>query len=101
MANKRISLLGSEELFRPTRPIRQQDIQSSQENTYSSSDDPQVQQEQDYPRRKHIIALTDSELELLLEAIQTAKYPEKIKPIKIPLEKFERLENLRKKLLES
>jgi hypothetical protein len=43
------------------------------------------------------LSLTQAEIELLLEAIQVAKYPERARG-KLPLDKFERYDALRDRL---
>ena len=85
---KRVSLAGSEELFRPTRPDFTQDTDDS------------ITEMVDRPRpEKHFrtVHLTQEEVDLLLGAIQVAKYPERARP-KLPLETFERYDGLRDKL---
>lgn len=84
---KRVSLVGSEELFRPTRP----DVVET-EDTITEVVDAK-------PTEKHYrtLHLTPAEVDLLLEAIQVAKYPDRLRP-KPPLEKHDRLDALRNKL---
>lgn len=84
---KRVSLVGSEELFRPTRP----EIVETDDTIAEVVDRRRVE--------KHIRAvhLTPAEVELLLEAIQTTKYPDRPRP-KPSLDKHERLDALRAKL---
>jgi len=87
---KRVSLAGSQELFRSTRPrvVDETDetIADLVERRPRQSDGDQ----QEY-------RFTPEEIELLLEAVQTAKYPERAKG-KLPLDKFERYDALRDKL---
>ena len=86
---KRVSLAGSEELFRPTRPH----VVEETDGTISELVDRPHQQ-----RPAHrLISLTQAEIELLLEAIQVAKYPERARA-KLPLDKFERYDALRDRL---
>ena len=85
---KRVSLAGSEELFRPTRP---QVVEETDELIAEVID---RKPKEILYRTLH---LTPAEIELLLDAVQTAKYPDRPRP-KPPLEKFERLDALRDKL---
>lgn len=84
---KRVSLAGSEELFRPTRP------------EVVETDDTIAEVVDRKPTEKHYrtLHLTPQEIELLLEAIQTTKYPDRPRP-KPSLDKHERLDALRDKL---
>ena len=88
---KRVSLMGSEELFRPTRP-----------QVVSDTDDV-IKETVDRPggKVKEIVFktmnFTDEEVELLLEAVQTAKYPDRPRP-KPALDKFDALDALRLKI---
>jgi hypothetical protein len=85
---KRVSLAGSEELFRPTRPH----LVDETEDTITELVD-RTPKEQ--PHR--LIKLSQEEIQLLLDAIQVAKYPERARG-KLPLEKFERFDALRDRL---
>ncbi len=87
---KRVSLAGSEELFRPTRP-----------QVVSDTDDV-IREAVDRPAKvKEVVhrtlAFTPEEIELLLEAIQTAKYPDRPRA-KPALDKFDSLDALRIKV---
>ena len=84
---KRVSLQGSEELFRPTRP----DVVET-EDTIS-----EVVDRRPTERHYKTVYLTPEDVDLLVEAVQVAKYPDRPRP-KPPLEKHERLEALRIKL---
>ncbi|HEV2953482.1 MAG TPA: hypothetical protein VG015_05280 [Candidatus Dormibacteraeota bacterium] len=90
---KRVSLSGSEELFRPTsRPtVVRESEEIIAEVITEVLDHPPV------PHHLRHIELTAEELDLVLEAVQCLKYPDKIRP-KPSLEKFERLDHLREKL---
>jgi hypothetical protein len=89
MANfKRVSLAGSEELFRPTRP---QVVEDTDEVITEVID--RRPQEKLY----QAVDLSPDEIELLLDAIQVAKYPDRPRP-KPSLEKHDRLDALRDKL---
>ncbi|HUZ89495.1 MAG TPA: hypothetical protein VMU49_06675 [Candidatus Acidoferrales bacterium] len=85
---KRVSLAGSEELFRPTRPELVPDVP----DTITEMVDRR-------PAEQHYrtLHLTSEEVELLLEAIQAAKYPDRARS-KLPLDTFERYDGLRAKL---
>ncbi len=87
---KRVSLAGSEELFRPTRPQVVEDT------------DDVIKGAVDRPGRVAEVALktlnfTPEELELLLDAVQIAKYPDRARA-KPQLDKFDALDALRLKL---
>ena|SRR5690348_10344845 len=88
---KRASLVGSEELFRPTRP-----------QVVSDTDDV-IKEAVDRPGAKvtevvlKTLNFTPEELELLLEAVQIAKYPDRPRP-KPQLDKFDALDALRQKI---
>ncbi|MFI4972546.1 MAG: hypothetical protein ACHP7H_07695 [Hyphomicrobiales bacterium] len=87
---KRVSLAGSEELFRPTRP---QVVTDTDEVIRSAVDRP--------AKVKEVVLrtlnFTTEEIELLLEAIQTAKYPDRVRA-KPALDKFDSLDALRIKV---
>jgi len=87
---KRVSLAGSEELFRPTRP---QVVTDTDEVIRGAVDR--------HEKVKEVVLrtlnFTPEEIELLLEAIQTAKYPDRVRP-KQPLDKFDSLDALRIKV---
>jgi hypothetical protein len=87
---KRVSLAGSEELFRPTRP---QVVTDTDEVIREAVDRPAKVKEVVY-RTLHF---TPEEIELVLEAIQTAKYPDRPRA-KPPLDKFDSLDALRIKV---
>ena len=78
---KRVSLVGSEELFRPTRP-----------EVVVETDDAITEVLDRKPAAEKLLRtlyFTPDEIELLLESVQTAKYPDKAR--KPSLDKFERL----------
>ncbi|HUY73037.1 MAG TPA: hypothetical protein VMW11_00840 [Candidatus Dormibacteraeota bacterium] len=87
---KRVSLAGSEELFRPTRP---QVVTDTDEVIRSAVDRPAKVKEVVY----RTLNFTPEEIELLLEAIQTAKYPDRVR-VKPALDKFDSLDALRIKV---
>lgn len=88
---KRVSLVGSEELFRPTRP---QVIEGTDEVIKETVDRPGA-------RTKEVVlktvGFTPEEIELLLEAVQVAKYPDRPRA-KPALDKFDALDALRLKI---
>lgn len=84
---KRVSLTGSDEFFRPTRPH----VVDETEDTITELVDRKPKE-----RLYREVHLTPDEIQLLLEAIQAAKYPERAR--RLPLEKFERYDELRNKL---
>ena len=85
---KRVSLVGSEELFRPTRP----EVVSETDEVISEVLDRKPATE----KLLLTLHLAPDEIELLLESIQIAKYPDKAR--KPSLDKFERLDAIRAKL---
>ncbi len=87
---KRASLVGSEELFRPTRP---QVVADTDEVIKGAVDRPANVKEIVYKTMN----FTPEEIELLVEAVQIAKYPDRIRP-KQPPDKFDALDALRLKI---
>jgi hypothetical protein len=87
---KRVSLAGSEELFRPTRP---QVVSDTDDVIREAVDRPAKVKEVVY----RTLQLTEEEIDLLLEAIQTAKYPDRARA-KPALDKFDFLDALRIKI---
>jgi hypothetical protein len=85
---KRVSLAGSEELFRPTRPQVVEDTDEVITEVIERRPEEMLYRAFD---------LTPAEVELLLDAIQVAKYPDRPRP-KPSLEKHDRLDTLRDKL---
>ena len=85
---KRVTLAGSEELFRPTRP-----------HVVDETDDAitdLVERKQPKQADHREFQFAADEVQLMLEAIQAAKYPERAR--KLPLDKFGRYDALRDKL---
>ena len=87
---KRASLAGSEELFRPTRPQVVADT------------DVVIKDTVDRPTRiKEVVYktmnFTQEEIELLLDAVQIAKYPDRVRA-KPALDRFDSLDALRLKI---
>ena len=89
---KRVSLAGSEELFRSTRP---RVVEEQPDATIADLVDrrPREPAHDDH----QVFHFTPDEVELMLEAIQVAKYPDRPRP-KPSLDKHERLDRLRGKL---
>jgi hypothetical protein len=87
---KRVSLAGSEELFRPTRP-----------QVVSDTDDVIRQAVDRHEKVKEVVLrtvhFTPEEIDLVLEAIQVAKYPDRPRT-KPQLDKFDALDALRVKI---
>jgi hypothetical protein len=90
MTFKRVSLAGSEDLFRPTRP---QVVSDTDSVIREAVDRPSVVKEVVYKT----LHFTPEEIELLLEAVQTAKYPDRPRA-KPQLDKFDALDELRIKI---
>ena len=87
---KRVSLVGSEELFRPTRPEAVSDTDDVIKDTVD--------------RRggaKEVVLrtlnFTPEEIDLLIEAVQIAKYPDRARA-KPALDRFDSLDALRQKI---
>jgi hypothetical protein len=87
---KRVTLGGSEDLFRPTRP-----------QVVTDTDDVIREAVDRHEKVKEVVLrtlqFTPEEIELLLEAVQIAKYPDRPRP-KQPLDKFDSLDALRVKI---
>ena len=89
---KRVSLAGSEELFRATS--RPRVVEEDEQPTVEVAD--AITEVTDHANQ-HRFSLTPEDIDLLLEAIHAAKYPERAKR-PLPLEKFERYDALRDRL---
>jgi len=89
---KRVSLAGSEELFRVTS--RPRVVEAEPEPVAEVVD--AISEVVDHADQQRI-GLTPEDIDLLLEAIHAAKYPERAKR-PLPLEKFERYDALRDRL---
>ena len=87
---KRASLAGSEELFRPTRP----QVVSDTDDVIRDAVDRKAEVK---PVVYRTLNFTPEEIELLVEAIQTAKYPDRVRA-KPALDKFDSLDALRLKV---
>ncbi len=90
---KRVSLMGSEELFRPTRPEVVRDTDEVITEVLEHRPPVENKVETASPQ----VNFSPSELDMLLEAVQMAKYPDKPRP-KPSLDKFGRLDTLKTKL---
>jgi hypothetical protein len=88
---KRVSLAGSEELFRPTRP---QVVTDTDDVIREAVDHRPGKVKEVVLRTLHF---TPEEVELLIEAIQVAKYPDRPRA-KPALDKFDSLDALRIKV---
>jgi len=118
---QRISLAGSDELFRPTRFEDEEDEQPVQETIADelapadviggrtpvpppasgplpSAALPPLTRHRTY----HRVQLTDEQIKTLVEGVQKLKYPHQVNPDSKPsMEEFEELEQLRKILVDS
>jgi hypothetical protein len=88
---KRVSLVGSEELFRPTRP---QVITDTDDVIRESVDRPGAHVKEVVLKT---LNFTEEEIELLLDAVQIAKYPDRPRA-KPALDRFDSLDALRQKI---
>ena len=88
---KRVSLAGSEELFRPTRP----QVVSDTDEVIKEAVDHRPAQVKEVVYRT--LNFTSEDIELLLDAIQTAKYPDRVRA-KPALDRFDALDALRLKV---
>jgi hypothetical protein len=88
---KRVSLAGSEELFRPTRP----QVVADTDGIIREAVDRPAARAREVPL--HTIGFTPEEIDLLLEAVQVAKYPDRPRA-KPALDKFDSLDALRQKI---
>ena len=110
MAFKRASLAGSAQLFQPTKVAPREPGQEPGDETAEPAElveepryfQPQMVTDALPPTGApgHLYRLTGEDLDLLLEALQHAKFPHSYQRMpKPPLEEFEELEQLRQKLL--
>ena len=88
---KRVSLAGSEDLFRPTRP---QVVTDTDDVIKDAVDRPGAQVKEVVMKT---LNFTDEEIELLLDAVQIAKYPDRPRA-KPALDRFDSLDALRLKI---
>jgi hypothetical protein len=101
---RRAHLRGSDELFRPTRP--DEDAASPVSSVVApirGPGEPSAHSDASLGVQRpdgNLIRLTDEEVEILVDAVQKLKYPTATKvPTKPPMDVYERLEELRQKLL--
>jgi hypothetical protein len=91
---RRAQLRGSDELFRPT----DENNGASEDPVVVSVPDPVVHPVPAAPAPDlRSVRLTESEIEVLVEAVQHMKFPGK-SPVRPSVDDFERLEELRQKL---
>ena len=100
----RVSLMGSEELFRPTRvepepaaPVAPADELSGRQPEPALPPAPQPAP-LTRDRQSYRINLTEGQVKLLIEAVQRMKYPQQVHESKPSIESFEELEDLRNHL---
>ncbi len=91
---KRASLEGSDELFRPTSPPQDPGDRRQADEPIDEIMEPRPAVDQ----RLKAVRLSADEIDLLLQAIQVAKYPERVKAQKLPLYEHERYDAVRAKL---
>jgi hypothetical protein len=105
---RRAHLRGSDELFRPTRPDEDALTTATSSVTATgraaernSPGTAHAEEALGVQRHEgHLLRLTDEEIEILVDAVQKLKYPTATKvPTKPPMDVYERLEELRQKLL--
>jgi hypothetical protein len=101
---RRAHLRGSDELFRPTRPDDDVAISPGlppRRGSESTAVQPHADEALGVQRLEgRLLRLTDEEIDILVDAIQKQKYPTATKvPTKPPMDVYERLEELRQKLL--
>jgi hypothetical protein len=94
---RRAQLRGSDELFQPTRTDNGEPALTREERAAPPSrvSAPPVSS---VPEGR-LVRLTDEEVQTLAEAVQRLKFPGHKPSNKPPVEEFERLEELRQKLL--
>jgi hypothetical protein len=109
----RVSLVGSEELFRPTRvePDDDSPVEEAPADVLAGHDVHVPAPNPAYPnppiaplareRAAYRLQLTEGQLKILLEAVQRMKYPAQIHGTSKPsIEEFEALEQLRNTLFD-
>jgi hypothetical protein len=112
----RISLVGSEELFRPTRVEPEEDLTGPVEpapaDTFAGHKGPNPAPTPLYPtpapapvareRGLYRLQLTEAQIKTLLDGVQRMKYPAQVHSSAKPsMEEFEALEQIRGALLEA
>jgi len=98
----RVSLMGSDELFRPTRaepepaaPVAPADGLSGRQ---PESPGPATPAPLSRDHQSYRINLTEGQIKLLIEAVQRMKYPQQVHESKPSIENFEELDDLRNHL---
>jgi len=94
---RRAQLRGSEELFQPTRTDNGEPPATRPEGSTPAAAVPAPAPSRAPEGR--LVRLTEDEVQTLAEAVQRLKFPGHSGGGKPPLEEFERLEELRQKLL--
>lgn len=97
---RRAQLRGSDELFQPTRPDNgEPPTTRPADSAPASAAVTSVPASPSRAPEGRLVRLTDDEVQTLAEAVQRLKFPGHSGGGKPPLEEFERLEELRQKLL--
>lgn len=99
---RRAHLRGSDELFRPTRPDEDVALTPAiPARNPGAATRPHTDEALGVQRLEgRLVRLSDEEIEILVDAIQKLKYPTATRvPTKPPMDVYERLEELRQKLL--
>jgi len=96
---RRAQLQGSDELFRPSRPEEDRERMPAPGGPAAMTARREVAASSTRPGR--LVRLTDEEIDILADAVQRLKYPTNRPPTKPPIDVFERLEDLRQKLLDA
>ncbi|MFN2465611.1 MAG: hypothetical protein ABR598_05025 [Candidatus Dormibacteria bacterium] len=105
----RVSLVGSEELFRPTK-VEPEPVEIAPADSLAGRTAEAVKPASPTPpaapapaplsreRQAYRINLTEGQVKLLIEAVQRMKYPHQIHESKPSIESFEELDDLRNHL---
>jgi hypothetical protein len=97
---RRAQLQGSDELFRPSRPEEDRERLPSPSGPAAVAARREIATTTTRPTGR-LVRLTDEEIDILADAVQRLKYPTNRPPTKPPIDVFERLEELRQKLLDA
>lgn len=95
---RRAQLRGSDELFQPTRNDGGEPPATREERGTSATSAAPRPAPAPVPEGR-LVRLTDEEVQTLAEAVQRLKFPGQKPSNKPPVEEYERLEELRQKLL--
>lgn len=100
---RRAELRGSDELFQPSRPADDRQAVTPALRTRPPGGTTAGARPEAPPARHEgrLVRLTDEEIDILADAVQRLKYPTNRPPTKPPMDVFERLEELRKKLIDA